>query len=419
LPSSYTLNIDCDSYGCFYSAPIGVNDAVTIAMAVGEHFVQLSVPDNCVVTGDAARTITVTGFTNVPFAVSCGALGTVNVITTTTGSDPTPDGYVACVDQSGNSCFWHSQVRANDAISIPRVLSGSHQVSLTGVGGNCTVTGGPSHPITVPADGVVSAPFAISCLPAERIAFALNAGISMIHNDGTALQFIIGGGAPSWSPDGSKLAFECLADICTSNADGTNLIHVTSGGAPNRHPTWSPDGLRIAFASTAGGTNELYVVAATGGVPTRLTNSVGFAGSPAWSPDGTQIAFDCQVDAGNFDICSVKSDGTGFARLTTDPARDYGAAWKPDGSALAFATARFGGDEIVSMSTADHSITRLGGSLPGFAPTWSPDGSQLAFVTLQNDPSTGPYQSLMISGSDGSNVHVVTRGGQPAWRPHR
>ena len=420
IPNNYVLSIDCDSYGYGYcSSPIGVNAVVDVPVSDGDHFVQLGVPDNCAVSGGASRTVTASGATQVPFVVACGALGTLNVTTTTTGTDPNPDGYLVCVDQTPNNCNWHGQARANDAITIQGVLSGPHVVTLTGVGGNCAVGGGPAHPVTVPANAPASMSFDISCVPAERIAFSSGAAISMIHADGTASHFITGGLAPAWSPDGTKLAFECAQDICSSNADGTGTNRLTLGGAVNRHPTWSPDGLKIAFASTANGTADLYVVPATGGGIVRLTHGVGFVGSPAWSPDGTKIAFDCQVDAGNFDICVVGADGTGFARLTSDPASDYGAAWRPDGSTLAFATTRFGFDEVALLSTTDDSVTRLAGGLEGFSPSWSPDGSQLAFVRLYNDPSVGPYQGIVVAQSDGSNVHVVTRGSQPAWRPHR
>lgn len=417
FPNNYSLYIDCDSYGCIYSSPIGVNAAVTVPVGDGDHFVQLSVPANCVVSGGASRTVTASSTTELPFAVVCGALGTLNVTTNTTGTDPNPDGYLVCVDQSGDNCYWHGQARATDAITIQGVLSGPHMVTLTQVGANCTVSGGATHPVTVPAGAPASMSFDISCVPAEKIAFSSNSAISMIHTDGTASHLVTSGLAPAWSSDGAKLAYECEQDICTINGDGTGRTQLTFSGG-NRHPTWSPDGLKIAFASGAAGTNDLYVIAATGGAPVRLT-TVGFVGSPAWSPDGTQIAFDCQVDAGNLDICVVRADGTGFARLTSDLARDYGAAWKPDGSTLAFATTRFGLDEVALMNRADGSVTRLAGGLEGFAPSWSPDGSQLAFVQLYNDPFTGPYQAIVVSHSDGSNAHVLTRGAQPAWRPHR
>jgi Tol biopolymer transport system component len=168
----------------------------------------------------------------------------------------------------------------------------------------------------------------------------------------------------------------------------------------------------------------------------RLTQGVGVLGSPAWSPDGTKIAFDCRVDAGNDDICVVNGDGSALARVTNDPARDYGAAWKPDGSTLGFATARYGGDEIALLNVAGGGVTRIGGGLPGFGPTWSPDGTQLAFVqTLEGcggwdfarRAASGrilrgangcTYDAISLARSDGSNVRVFTVGNQPAWRPH-
>jgi Tol biopolymer transport system component len=157
-------------------------------------------------------------------------------------------------------------------------------------------------------------------------------------------------------------------------------------------------------------------MAASGSRVVRLTQNAGFLGSPAWSPDGTRISFDCRVAAGNDDICVVNADGGGFARLTSDPARDYGAAWKPDGSALAFVTTRYGADQIVLISSAGGSVTLVG--LLGWAPAWSPDGTQLAVVQAYGDyPDI--YDYIVTANTDGSNVRVVTEGDQPAWKPHR
>jgi TolB protein len=197
------------------------------------------------------------------------------------------------------------------------------------------------------------------------------------------------------------------------DVDGTGLAHLTTDGARNQHPTWSPDGLRIAFGATHATGTDLYAMAANGSGSVRLTQG-GFVGSPAWSPDGTRIAFDCRVDVGNDDICVVNADGTGFTRLTNDPARDYGAAWKPDGSLLAFATARYGADEIALVGGSGGSVSRLGAGLPGFEPAWSPDGTRLAFVrtNLTSD-------AIFVATADGANVHSLYTGDQPAWKPHQ
>jgi Tol biopolymer transport system component len=145
------------------------------------------------------------------------------------------------------------------------------------------------------------------------------------------------------------------------------------------------------------------------------------------------------VDAGNDDLCSVNADGSGFARLTNDPARDYGAAWKPDGSTLAFATTRYLGDQIAVLNVAGGGVMRAG--LDGFGPSWSPDGTQLAFVQTLEDcggwdysrpaasggtrsarprgaSGCSTYDAVSVAYSNGSNVRVFTTGNQPAWRPH-
>jgi Tol biopolymer transport system component len=275
--------------------------------------------------------------------------------------------------------------------------------------------------VTVPSDGTVDVAFNVACVLAERIAFSSSGTITVIRTDGSAAQSITRGVAPAWSPNGARLAYECDQDICGINADATGFARLTFDAAGNRHPTWSPDGLKIAFAATHAGVADLYVMAASGASVVRLTQGVGFQGSPAWSPDGTKIAFDCRVDVGNDDICVVNADGTGFARLTSDPARDYGAAWKPDGTTLAFATTRYGVDQIVLMSAAGGSVTRIGPGLPGVAPTWSPDGAQLAVVQAVSDcyyPPCTPYNTIVAARVDGTGSRYVTAGDQPAWKPH-
>jgi Tol biopolymer transport system component len=93
--------------------------------------------------------------------------------------------------------------------------------------------------------------------------------------------------APAWSPDGRKIAFVSNRDgayqIYVMNADGSGqhaLGASTVGGrgkfvgevaAPDDAPSWSPDGRRIAFVSDRDGTYQVYVMNADGSGQHRLT----------------------------------------------------------------------------------------------------------------------------------------------------
>lgn len=428
-PDGYAACVDPASDGaggtaCGYggSSAVGVNGTVTMTVDTGAHTVLLmGVAANCAVAGDNPRAVNATRgeIAAVPFAVACAAV-TLHVTTTTTGVSFDPDGYRLCVDpvpdpwDPGYTCTTDEAVGVNSGLTVSVAL-GTHVVELYGVAPNCAVSG--DNPRTVTANAPTEVPFAVTCALPERIAFVFGGTIRVIADRSTT-QVITPGLAPAWSTDGARLAYECSQDICAINADGTGFARLTVNAAGNHHPTWSPDGLKIAFAATPGGVPDLYVMAANGSAVVRLTQGIGFQGNPAWSPDGTKIAFDCVVDAGNDDICVVNADGTGLARLTSDPARDYGAAWKPDGSTLAFVTTRYGADEIMLVSPAGGSVTRIGAGLPGREPTWSPDGTRLAFVLMHDCGVCTQYALIMVAHTDGSAVTYLTGGHQPAWKPH-
>lgn len=65
------------------------------------------------------------------------------------------------------------------------------------------------------------------------------------------------GRAPSWAPDGSRLAFESSRDglgflyaAYLVDRDGTHLQRVSGFPLNATHPVWAPDGRRLAFAAT-------------------------------------------------------------------------------------------------------------------------------------------------------------------------
>ncbi len=146
--------------------------------------------------------------------------------------------------------------------------------------------------------------------------------------------------APTWSPDGNRLAF---ADVYRSgrsvlyaiNVGGTGLRRLTqpSDASGPRGPAWSPAGDVIAFNTRNGYLGrppEIYTIRPNGTGRTRLTSSVGRTGAwaPAWSADGKQIVFvRWDPEWGQSDLWVMSADGTSQKHVKRTREDESKPAW--------------------------------------------------------------------------------------------
>lgn len=242
--------------------------------------------------------------------------------------------------------------------------------------------------------------------------------------------------APSWSPDGKRIAFVRQhptrgAEIWVMRGDGSRQRRVlTVGGDANpgggaffsqNHIGWAPDGKRLVYSIQQAG---IYVIDIDGGGWRQIFGSFGVW--PEWSPDGTRIAF--SKDYGNgHQIWVMDPDGSGQRAVTplgseaTGGKTDYWPTWSPDGRRIAFGrggiaaenqpvTGDFNTYHIYLIDADGSGMHQISSGNGEIEPSFSPAGDRLVYVTAED---------LYMIGSDGAGAQRLTTNGDngsPDWR---
>ncbi len=446
ITSTTGSDLDADGYTVAVtgqtSQAIGVNDTVSYpALTAGDYQVTLQgVAANCTVTGDNPRSVNVPagGTGSTLFQVTCASLppltGTLEVITSTTGTDLDADGYTVAVTGQTSQ-----PIGVNDTVSYPGLTAGDYQVTLQGVAANCTVTGDNPRTVSVPPAGTGSTTFQVACEAPPRgltgfiVFFSNRNGQEEIYRmdaDGSNQTRLTNNASvdnePAISLDGSKIAFVSTRDgdreIFVMNIDGSGVVQLTNNSAREATPRWSPNGTRIVFVRRQAPRNldEIFVMNADGSGVTQLTSGPRTSVrepdnfDPTFSPDAMQIAFTSNRD-GNDEIYVMDANGSHQVRLTNDRGADQRPAWSPDGTRIAFESPRVGGmDQVFLMDTDGTNVTQLTtGGRSGDA-FWSPDGTLITF-----EKELGQNDEVFTMNADGSDqvnrTNAAGKDSDPTW----
>src|ERR1700759_1497109 len=80
----------------------------------------------------------------------------------------------------------------------------------------------------------------------------------------------------------TQIVFSYAGDLWIVSREGGSAERLTNGAGNETSPIFSPDGRWIAFTGEYDGNVDVYVVAATGGVPKRLTYHPGNDAAVSW-----------------------------------------------------------------------------------------------------------------------------------------
>lgn len=225
---------------------------------------------------------------------------------------------------------------------------------------------------------------------------------------------------PRFSPDGRRLALAArhsdgapYGELALADLDSGKTHLLTHDNALALSPSWSPDGRFIYFASSRGGTINIWKIAADGGEPEQITAGEGDDADLDVSADGKRIVFGTlrqKIGLAQLDL-QAKSQEESVKMLTSDPARNqFGPAYSPDGKYLAYFTNLKGSErETIWVSNANGSNAQalVEDSLNNVFPQWPGGHDTLFFLSNANTEVSAQWQLRRVSTSGGAPQKVA------------
>jgi TolB protein len=204
------------------------------------------------------------------------------------------DGGEAVAITSGPAYYFEPAWSPDGArIAFAYVTGGNLEIGITGAGG------GPVEPVS-PNPRVDIQPAWSRDGKSLFFVSARSGGFRIFRHDLTTKvdTAVTSGIQPAVSPDGKLLAYEQGGLRVLDLATGESRLVRDEETEYRMEPSWTPDGANLLYVTEDEGSNDIRIIAATGGEPIELTlDTSRHEMSPAVSPDGTRFAF-VQYDAG-------------------------------------------------------------------------------------------------------------------------
>jgi Tol biopolymer transport system component len=240
---------------------------------------------------------------------------------------------------------------------------------------------------------------------------------------------------PILCPKSGKLAITDLdfpfgnptASISVLNPDGTGRVKVfqRQDGA-SLEPTWSPDcqwvafGVGVYFGGRGFAPANLWMVKADSSESRQITHDRFNVGFPTWSPDGSTIIYRTWGDAASKEtrgLRALKLADQSVTVLTTE--WDNFPFYSPSGDRVVFTRRMPDADfEVFTMKPDGSDVKRLTTTRGADAhATWSTDGQEIWFESSRTgfkdeaalyDTSPQPYAQIFLMNRDGSHVRQLT-----------
>jgi TolB protein len=162
-------------------------------------------------------------------------------------------------------------------------------------------------------------------------------------------------GAPSFSPDGKKLALTLGGtggnpDIYILDLGTQGLTRVTDDPAIDTEAVWSSDGQSLYFTSDRAGGPQIYRIGVRAGEkPKRITFGGSYNARPRLSPDGTKLAM-VTLDGGNYRI-ALQDLANNNVQVLSKGRQDESPSFAPNGAMVIYSGSEGGRGLLATVAT--------------------------------------------------------------------
>ena len=189
-------------------------------------------------------------------------------------------------------------------------------------------------------------------------------------------------------------------------------ISKSNNGKGNRGQLNQNKRVQVLYASNENGNYDLYSIRGDGSSEVRLTDNPGNEFYASYSPNGQSVSYVLNEN-GIRNIYVIPSEGGEPIQLTDDVEREIAMEWSPDGQWILYerqsATNQAAIDLFkVSVDGLEKiNLTGLGDLGRSRQGVWSPDGSKIAYAQRQFTNGV-THWDIFISDSDGTNILNLT-----------
>jgi TolB protein len=227
--------------------------------------------------------------------------------------------------------------------------------------------------------------------------------------------------SPAWSPDGEWLAYVSFenraAAIFVQRVRTGERRQVSARAGVNGAPSFSPDGRRLALTlSGSTGNLDIYVLDLGTQALTRITDDPAIDTEPAWSADAQTLYFTSDRGGGPQIYAAAAQAGARARRITFGVSYAARARVSPDGRMLAIVTQEVSGFRVAAVDIASGQITPLSRGTLDESPSFAPNGAVLIYAG--RDRGQGVLATISVDGqvslrlkSDQGEVR------EPVWGP--